>query len=81
MVFSPRERGWPAKTAVEAAAAEVLPARAGVARGMSTGRPAHPRSPRASGGGPAWAINPIFRLLFSPRERGWPASGRCHGPH
>ncbi len=50
--FSPHARGWPDWLAAMDAARDVLPARAGMARGQAPTIPTTPSSPRTRGDGP-----------------------------
>ena len=72
-MFSPRERGWSGVGPGPGAVPRVLPARAGVVRPYGVlGSPCL-SSPRASGGGPQFAVTYAVMPPFSPRERGWSA--------
>ena len=70
MLSSPRERGSSEQLEELRAGHAVVPARAGVIRTGTTGRPRKPGRPRASGGHPREDATIVCLEWSSPRERG-----------
>ncbi|ALC04817.1 hypothetical protein CDES_01755 [Corynebacterium deserti GIMN1.010] len=73
--FSPLRRGWSRTVTLTGTSVPVLPAQAGMVRGVRWRRRCECRSPRSGGDGPFAVTHGGVTLWFSPLRRGW--SLRC----